>query len=103
MVGLGRVKVKCKNIFMELFFFLTEACPEGNPDLFVRSLFGYEIENSEYTFLRVLRMRRRELLDKEDEITMIDLPPNTTSFCVESGYQTPKKNPSPFLTQLVTA
>ena len=85
--------------FHGTLFFLSKACP----DLFVRSLFGYEIGKSEYTFLRVLRMRRREPLDKEDEITMIDLAPNTTSFCVESGYQTPKKNPSPILTQLVTA
>ena len=54
-VGLGRVKVKCMNIFHGTLFFLSEACPEGNPDLFVRSLFGYEIENSEYTFLRVLK------------------------------------------------
>ena len=84
-------------------FFLSEVCPEGNPHLFVRSLFGYEIEKSEYTVLRVLRMRRREPLNKEDEICMIDLPPKTNSFRLECGYQKPKKNPSPILTQLVTA
>ena len=89
--------------FHVIRFFLSEACPEGNPVLFVRSLFSYEIEKSEYTVLRVLRMRRREPLSKEDQICMIDLPPNTNFFCVESGYRKLKKNPSPILTQLVTA
>ena len=57
-----------------------------------------------HTVLRVPRMRRRESLDKEDEITVpIALPPNTKSFCVESRHQKPKKNPFPILTQLVTA
>ena len=109
MEGLVRMKVQCnikfkvvtpEYFYVTSFFFFSEVCPEENLDLPVRNLFDYK--RSDYTILRVLRMRKREQLDKEDEITMIDLPPNTTSLCIESGYQTPKKNPSPILTQLVT-
>ena len=89
---------------MSLLYF-SEDCPEGNPDLRARNLFHYKLEKKNgHTVLRVLRMRMRESLDKEDEITVpIALPPNTKSFCVESRHQKPKKNPFPNPTQLVTA
>ena len=112
--GLGRMKGQCSfkfklviqgNIFMSLPFFLkivpreTLICV-----LEICLIINLKKEKNGLTVLRVLRMRRKEPLDKEDEITEpIALPPNAKSFCVEFRHQKPKKNPFPILTQLVTA
>ena len=111
--GLGRMKGQCSikfkmaiqgNLFMSAPFFF-EDCPEGNLNLRAKNLFHYKLEekNGHTAVLRVLRMRRKGPLDKEDEITLIALPPNTKSFCVEFRHQKPKKSPFPILIQLVTA